>query len=313
MELLLDEAIQTLRPDEQAGIMARFFEGKDFGEIARMFAITEHAARKRTSRCLAKLQAFMEKRRTKVTLETLSSLLIALPPREATNEALRAAIGAAHDVWKGKAAAGNAVELANHALRLLRLRFLGSLTLKLGLPVLIILVAVWSVREWSQPVSYRVEKLGKDWGAFDRMVAQHRQYMMQTPPNAPNYQAKVQEDFATIGRESGRIIGKLKPLLKPPDERNRLALFLTAELDETLTLDPSEKEILLSYIQTRLAQGATFDDAMKILAQRAPTEANEIKAILSPGQRQRFDQIYGADGVLLFSYPKAVALHQIGP
>jgi len=98
MELLLDEAIQTLRPDEQAGIMARFFEGKDFGEIARMFAITEHAARKRTSRCLAKLQAFMEKRRTKVTLETLSSLLIALPPREATNEALRAAIGAAHDV-----------------------------------------------------------------------------------------------------------------------------------------------------------------------------------------------------------------------
>jgi len=162
-------------------------------------------------------------------------------------------------------------------------------------------------------VSYRVEKLGKDWGAFDRMVAQHRQYMMQTPPNAPNYQAKVQEDFATIGRESGRIIGKLKPLLKPPDERNRLALFLTAELDETLTLDPSEKEILLSYIQTRLAQGATFDDAMKILAQRAPTEANEIKAILSPGQRQRFDEIYGPDGVLLFSYPKAVALHQIGP
>lgn len=313
MELLLDEAIQTLRPDEQASIVARFFEGKDFGEIAQMFAITEHAARKRTSRCLAKLQAFKEKRRTKVTLETLSGLLIALPPRETSNQALQSAIRAAHDVWKGKVAAGNAVALANHALRLLRWRFLGSLTLKLGLPALVILVAVWSVHQWSQPVSYRIEKLGKDWGTFDQLVAQHRQYLMQTPPDAPNYQVKVQQDFTTIGRESGRIIGKLKPLLTPPDERNRLAIFLTAELDETLTLNPSEKEILLSYIQTRLAQGATLNEAMKILAERAPTEANEIKAILSPGQRQRFDQIYGADGVLLFSYPKAVALGTIGP
>ena len=53
MEALLDEALRTLSPDEQAGIMARFFEGKDFPEIAETFAITEHAARKRISRCLA--------------------------------------------------------------------------------------------------------------------------------------------------------------------------------------------------------------------------------------------------------------------
>jgi hypothetical protein len=52
---------------------------------------------------------------------------------------------------------------------------------------------------------------------------------------------------------------------------------------------------------------------MKILAQRTPAEANEIKAILSPEQRQLFDQIYGADGVLLFTYPKVVALGRIGP
>ena len=43
------------------------------------------------------------------------------------------------------------------------------------------------------------------------------------------------------------------------------------------------------------------------------TEAAEIKAMLSPGQRQLFDQVYGADGVLLFSYAKAVALGRIGP
>src|SRR5262249_54920676 len=48
MELLLEEALRALRPDEHAGIVARFFEGKDFQEIASMFAISEYAARKRT-------------------------------------------------------------------------------------------------------------------------------------------------------------------------------------------------------------------------------------------------------------------------
>ena len=50
-----------------------------------------------------------------------------------------------------------------------------------------------------------------------------------------------------------------------------------------------------------------------MLAQTTQTEAVEIKTMLSPTQRQLFDQVYGADGVLLFSYAKAVALGQIGP
>src|SRR5215470_6523186 len=74
MEVLLDEAIQTLRPDEQANIIARFYEGKDFHEIAQMFAISEQAARKRTSRCLDKLRSFLAKRGAKVSLPTLFGL-----------------------------------------------------------------------------------------------------------------------------------------------------------------------------------------------------------------------------------------------
>src|SRR5437899_12469522 len=35
MDVLLDEALRTLSPDEQAGIFARFFEGKNFPEIAQ--------------------------------------------------------------------------------------------------------------------------------------------------------------------------------------------------------------------------------------------------------------------------------------
>jgi len=102
-------------------------------------------------------------------------------------------------------------------------------------------------------------------------------------------------------------------LLASPDGRTRLANFLTTELGQTLNLDPARKTTLSSYIQSRLAQGATLNDGMKTLAQTTQTEATEIKAMLSPEQRQRFDQIYGADGALLFSYAKAVALGTIGP
>lgn len=52
---------------------------------------------------------------------------------------------------------------------------------------------------------------------------------------------------------------------------------------------------------------------MRALARSTKAEAAELKTMLSPEQRQLFDQIYGADGVLLFSYAKAVALGEIGP
>lgn len=310
LESLLEEAIQALQPDEQVGIVARFFEGKDFQEIAEMFAITEDAARKRNSRCLAKLETFMEKRGAKVSAQTLSGMLLAPPVHEAAHQALQSAIHTAHAVWKGKIAAGNAVTLANHAAQLLRRRFLGALSLKLALPALVVAISLLAAWQWNRPG--RIERLGQAWGALDQQLARHRQFLMQTPPNAANYQARVQQGLAAISRDSSRIIGELTPLLALPGERTRLATFLTAELDKTLSLDASEKAKVLSYIQNRLNQGATLNEAMRAIAESTQTEAAEIKAMLSPQQRQVFDQVYGADGVLLFSYAKAVALGQIG-
>jgi hypothetical protein len=52
---------------------------------------------------------------------------------------------------------------------------------------------------------------------------------------------------------------------------------------------------------------------MRILAETSQTEASDIKGKLSPRQQQLFDQTYGADGVLLFSYAKVIALGKIGP
>src|SRR5437016_6080254 len=180
MELLLDEALQTLRPDEQAGIVARFFEGKDFHEIAEMFAITEHAARRRTSRCLAKLQTFMAKRGAEVSLPTLSGLLAPLPADAITNQALQSAIQAAHAVWKGKVAAENAIALARHTVRWLRWRFLTRLGLQLALPVLVIFGGVWAIRQGNQTGPDAIENLGKGWSALDGRVAEHRRFLMQT-------------------------------------------------------------------------------------------------------------------------------------
>src|SRR5579859_872348 len=100
MELLLEEAIEALRPEEQAGIVARFFEGKDFQEIANMFEISQEAARKRMTRCLNKLQSFMEKRRAKVSLQTLSGLLLPLPKIETTHHLLQSTIQGLHAAWE---------------------------------------------------------------------------------------------------------------------------------------------------------------------------------------------------------------------
>jgi RNA polymerase sigma-70 factor (ECF subfamily) len=312
MEALLDEALRTLSPDEQAGIMARFFEGKGFPEIAATFAITEHAARKRISRCVAKLQGFMQKRRAAVTVEILSGLLLALPTQEADGQTLQSALAATHAVWKGKVAVGNAVTLANHAMKLLRWRFLGSLGLKVCLPVLVVAFAAWSLFESHPPMSYRIGRIGKKWGVVDRRIMQHRQYVMGTRPNAPNYNAIVQRQLDNIYGDSKRLMDELKLLIVPPDERQRAAAFFMAEFDSVLKLDRAQRAKLTAYIQEHVAQGATFHDAMFAMGKNTQTEAYEIMAMLTPEQMLLFQQTFGADGVLLFSYAQVTAVGVLG-
>jgi RNA polymerase sigma factor (sigma-70 family) len=312
MEVLLDEALRSLSPDEQAGIFARFFEGKNFPEIAQTFAITEHAARKRISRCLAKLQNFMQKRRAKVTLETLSGLLIALPTQEAGNQALQSAIAATHAVWKGKVAVGNSVTLANHAMQLLRWRFLGSLGLRIAAPVLVVAIAAWSLFQWHPPVSYRLNKIGKAWGVIDRRIMDHRRYVMGTPANAPNYNATVQGQLNDIYGDSKRLMNELKLLIVPPDERKRAEAYFMAEFEAVLKLNHAQRTQLSSYLHEHLAQGATFRDAMYSLGKNTRTEAHEIMAMLTPEQQQLFALTFGADGVLLFSYAQVTAVGVLG-
>jgi len=224
-----------------------------------------------------------------------------------TPQALQSAIHAAHAVWKGKVAAENVVALANHATRLLRWRFLGGLGLKLVLPILITLIGISAVQKWflARPDA-RIERLGLEWGAVDRRVASVRQ----TPFTAASQAAMLQEANA-IGREYSRIMQELNPLLGPPDDRARMARFFTAELGQTLNLDARQKAALFTYLLSRLAPGPPLREALQALAADTPAEAAHIKAMLSPNQRQLFDQTYGADGSGLFAYAKAVTSQKI--
>ena len=51
---------------------------------------------------------------------------------------------------------------------------------------------------------------------------------------------------------------------------------------------------------------------MYALGKNTRTETDEIKAMLSPEQMLLFDQVFGDDGVLLFSYAQVTAVGVLG-
>jgi len=62
LKALLDEAINDLRAEERVPILLRFFERRDFRNIAQALGTTEEAAQKRVSRALEKLAASLTRR-----------------------------------------------------------------------------------------------------------------------------------------------------------------------------------------------------------------------------------------------------------
>ena len=307
LEELLDEALLTLKADEHAGVFARFVEGKNFKEIGQMLAISEDTAQKRISRSLDKLRSFMVKRGAKVPLTTVAGLLGGRAAHEATNKALSSAIHATLSLLKAKPGVGNVAALADRATRLLMWRAAADIALKFALPVLLVVFGASMVHAWGWPTTdRRVEKLGRAWGAVDRRVGDLKQTLATVPISNP----AMQRQLDAIGRDYSSIMADFNPLLVPPNERTRLAIFFSAELDETMKLDTSEKTNLFSLLQNRLAQGGTLKDTLKAFAASIPAQVTQIKAMLSPKQQQLFNQVYGADGLNLFCYAKVATSDQ---
>ncbi|HWX18782.1 MAG TPA: sigma-70 family RNA polymerase sigma factor [Candidatus Binatia bacterium] len=301
---LLDEALLALHATDQAGVLAHFYEGKNFKEIGEMLAISEDAAQKRISRSLDKLRALLAKRGAKVPAAALAGLLTAQFAHEAAAQALPAALHAVQAAMGGTFASGNVLVLANRGMRLLRWRFASGLGLKLLLPVALLIGGAWAAREWSSPSrssNPRIEALAKRWSVMDVRIAGAKKQVAQIPPTDPRFQALLAQ-VTSVAADAEPIRDELNRLLTPAQGRDQVAEFLALEIGETLKLERSERRAVFALVRERLGRGATLTDAMKAMAQDIPAEAVQIKAVLSPVHRQSFDSIYGADGSCLFVY-----------
>ena len=314
---LLEEAILALPAVEQTCVVARFYEGRSFREVADILGISEDGAQKRISRSLKKLHRYMSRRGTRTTEAGLSGLLgtylVPPVPEELVHSSLRVILGAGH----GTLAGGLAMTLAGRCMWLLARREWALLGVKVMLPLVLLVCGGWASLSLSRgpgsntlafkPSDARVEALGKAWSVVVLRAAAAKQTFQRTPgPNDPEFQAYMTEmQFAV--NETTRISTQLQAALNPAQERTLMAEFLTVELRETLGLDAEQQRMLFDYLRDGLSRGTTLKEAMKAMAQSTSVEAGQVKARLSVKQRQVFDRVYGADGLCLFQYLKVAS------
>jgi RNA polymerase sigma factor (sigma-70 family) len=304
---VLEQAILSLPAAEQAGVVARFYEGRSFKEVASVLEITEDGAQKKISRSLKKLRHFLSRRGMKTSDAVFSGALWALRvpplPQHLVHTSVRqitAAVG-------GKLVGGLATNLAGRCLQVLARREWVILGGRVLLVLLVLAGGGWASWSLSRGAGAfrpnpQMEALGKGWSAIVLKVAAAKQTFQRIPgPNDPDYQAYTNQ-MQLVVDETPRIMMQVQAALKPAEEREQMAEFLTVELRETLGLDTAQQGKLFNYMREGLSKGATLKEAMKAMAQSTPAEAGEIKANLSRKQRQEFDRVYGADGLCLFQY-----------
>jgi RNA polymerase sigma factor (sigma-70 family) len=74
---MLDEAMHSLGEPDRAAVLLRFFENKSLLEVGQVLGTSEEAARKRVSRAVERLRAFLSKRGVAVGASGLAVLLSA--------------------------------------------------------------------------------------------------------------------------------------------------------------------------------------------------------------------------------------------
>jgi RNA polymerase sigma factor (sigma-70 family) len=307
---LVEQALLSLPAVEQECVVARFYEGLSFKELGEILGISEDGAQKKVSRSLQKLRLFLSRRGIKVSDAVLSGCLwtFRLPPLPAQllHTSMRVILGAA----QGTAGSGAAVMLAGRYLRFLARREWILVAVKVA--PLLLLVAGGGMLIWFRslaggvgPNEPNMERLGKEWSVVVLRVAAAKPTYQGITPASPQFQTLLKE-AQLADRETTRIQKEVEAALKPAQDREQMAQFLTVEMRETLKLNRAQQRKIFNYVRAKLANGATLKQAMKTVGETAATEAGEVKAFLSGKQRQEFDRVYGADGMCLFQYCKVV-------
>jgi DNA-binding Lrp family transcriptional regulator len=305
---VVDEAILSLPRKEQQCIVAYFFEGRNFREIAQRQRISETAVQKRVKRGLEKIRAFLERRGFKVDLAALPALMRPNVSPVARAELVQATLAAVHAALHGKGEANISWQLAERVIRSLAWRRF----LVVGLPVLLLALggsflllrdkgAVTPARSPPfQVTDNRIEKLGEDWS----QVVQRAALLMRFPPGGPSpgdsQRAAYDQGIALVRSETARLARELSRALQEGREREQIAQFLTVELRETLNLDSSQQAEIFAQLRSQLSQGTTLRDGLSSLERAKADFGSALRQRLSPEQRPRFDQTYGtnASGVL---------------
>src|SRR5690348_15916684 len=109
---LLDTALAGLSEPHRASIALRFFERRNYKEVADRLQITEVAARQRVSRAIEQLRAFFARRGIMLSVDALAGLIAAnaVQSAPATTIAAIVSVGA-----KGAAASARHVAIAQGA------------------------------------------------------------------------------------------------------------------------------------------------------------------------------------------------------
>jgi RNA polymerase sigma factor (sigma-70 family) len=77
MAPLLDDAVTVLSEADRQAVLLRFYEGRDFADIADLLGVNESAARKRVSRAVQRLGRYFKKRGIALPLAALAATLLA--------------------------------------------------------------------------------------------------------------------------------------------------------------------------------------------------------------------------------------------
>jgi len=309
---LVEQALLSLPAVEQECVVARFYEGLSFKELGEILGISEDGAQKKVSRSLQKLRLFLSRRGIKVSDAVLSGCLwsFRLPPVPAQllHSSLRIILGAA----QGTAGNGAAAVLAGRCLRFLARREWFLLMVRVVPLLLLVAGGGWLI--WLRSLSLsggvgpndpQMERLAKEWSIVILRAAVAKQTYQGITAADTRFQAFMKELRYTVD-ETDRIQKEVAAALKPAQDREQMAQFLTVEMRETLMLDRAQQRKVFNYVKAKLSNGATLKQAMKTIGETTPTEAGEVKAFLSGKQRQVFDRVYGADGMCLFQYCKVV-------
>jgi RNA polymerase sigma factor (sigma-70 family) len=159
MSPLLDEAVASLRETDRQAVLLRFYEGKNFAQVAEALGVSEVAARKRVSRAVARLSAFFKRRGVVLSAVMVGMLMIARTASAAPPAALLEALGGACGGGGGGAMTMMLVRAAAGRMIKARRRLAAAIVACMGLvgAGLWVIVTVWLIGDPSQEALPRLE------------------------------------------------------------------------------------------------------------------------------------------------------------